>query len=131
MLQNAYCSFAVSIINSLLDAGGQADLASFGLWNHSIVLVRLSDMTVAHTEQLPPDLLAVDNSNRVRVYRGTSLVSETLLLGAPSAITTVYLDEKHPIVPAVAVAVGPTLYIYKKLRPFRKYVSPSCFTEKM
>jgi Bardet-Biedl syndrome 1 protein len=77
------------------------------------------------------DLLAVDNSNRVRVYRGTSLVSETLLLGAPSAIATVYLDEKHPIVPAVAVAVGPTLYIYKKLRPFRKYVPPPRFSEKM
>jgi hypothetical protein len=68
------------------------------------------------------DLLAVDNANRIRVYRGTNLVSETLLLGAPSAIAPVYLDERHPIIPCVAVAVGPTLYIYKKLRPFRKYV---------
>jgi Bardet-Biedl syndrome 1 protein len=68
------------------------------------------------------DLLAVDNANRIRVYRGTNLVSETLLLGAPSAITPIYLDEKQPVVPAVAVAIGPTLYIYKKLRPFRKYV---------
>lgn len=67
------------------------------------------------------DLLAIDNANRLRVYRGTSLVSETLLLGAPSAISPVYLDDRHPVIPAVAVAVGPTLFIYKKLRPFRKY----------
>ncbi len=39
------------------------------------------------------DLLAVDNANRIRVYRGTNLVSETLLLGAPSAIAPVY---QHP-----------------------------------
>jgi hypothetical protein len=69
------------------------------------------------------DLLAVDNANRIRVYRGTSLVSETLLLGSPAAIAPVYLDEKHPAVPAVAVAIGATLYIYKKLRPFRKSAS--------
>jgi DNA damage-binding protein 1 len=39
-------------------AGQHADLASFGLWNHTIVLVRLSDMTVLHTEQLPPGVLS-------------------------------------------------------------------------
>ncbi len=66
------------------------------------------------------DFLAVDNANRIRVYRGTSLMSETLLLGAPAAVMPVYLDEKQPVMPAVAVAVGPTLFIYKKLRPFRK-----------
>lgn len=72
------------------------------------------------------DLLAVDNANRIRVYRGTSLVSETLLLGSPAAIAPVYLDDKHPCVPAVAVAIGPTLYIYKKLRPFRKSAALRC-----
>lgn len=46
------------IINSFVDAGRHADLASFGLWNHSIVLVRLNDMTVVHTEQLPPGVLS-------------------------------------------------------------------------
>jgi Bardet-Biedl syndrome 1 protein len=77
------------------------------------------------------DFLAADSANRIRVYRGTNLVSETLLLGAPSAILPIYLDEKQPIIPAIAVAVGPTLYIYKKLRPFRKYVDGSFRTQKL
>lgn len=41
-----------------LVAGQPADLACFGLWNHSIVLVRLSDMAVVHTEQLPLGVLS-------------------------------------------------------------------------
>ena len=55
------------------------------------------------------DLLAVDGANRIRVYRGTNLVSETLLLGAAAGLTNIHLDDKQPVVAAVAVAVGPTL----------------------
>lgn len=70
-------------------------------------------------------LLVADNDNKLKIYKGTSLLSEHALLDAPVAMTSFYSDSSVPLVPTVAVASGSFVFIYKNLRPFYKFVAPT------
>lgn len=61
---------------------------------------------------------------RLKVYRGTGLASESTLLDLPAAVTTFLMDQNEPRTPAVAVASGPFIYVYKNLRPYFKFTLP-------
>lgn len=50
---------------------------------------------------------------------------ETPLLDLPTGVCTFYMDTTDPRTPAVAVASGSFVYIYKNLRPYFKFTLPS------
>ncbi|XP_028424017.1 LOW QUALITY PROTEIN: Bardet-Biedl syndrome 1 protein homolog [Perca flavescens] len=62
--------------------------------------------------------------HKLKVYRGTALMSESALLDLPSGLAAFFMDLHEPRVPAVAVASGPCVYVYKNLRPYFKFTLP-------
>ncbi len=50
---------------------------------------------------------------------------ETPLLDLPTGVRTFYMDTTDPRTPAVAVASGSFVYVYKNLRPYFKFTLPS------
>ncbi|XP_026506238.1 Bardet-Biedl syndrome 1 protein [Terrapene carolina triunguis] len=70
------------------------------------------------------DLGMAGHTMRLKVYRGTGLASESTLLDLPSAVATFLMDQNEPRTPAVAVASGPFVYVYKNLRPYFKFTLP-------
>ncbi|XP_046994984.1 Bardet-Biedl syndrome 1 protein homolog [Schistocerca americana] len=70
--------------------------------------------------------LGTGSSNiRLKVYKGTSLMTESVLTEAPTGVVSVYMDTNENHVPGVVVASGPNVYIYKNLRPYFKFTVPS------
>ncbi|KAJ8348309.1 hypothetical protein SKAU_G00268980 [Synaphobranchus kaupii] len=64
-------------------------------------------------------------SMKLKVYRGTSLMSENTLLDLPTGLVSFHMDQHEPRTPAIAVASGPFIYVYKNLRPYFKFTLPS------
>ncbi|XP_074644382.1 BBSome complex member BBS1-like [Tubulanus polymorphus] len=62
---------------------------------------------------------------KLKVYKGTTLVSENALIDLPTGVVTFYMDTNEPRTPAVAVASGPFIYVYKNLRPYFKFTLPT------
>ncbi|KAM9424178.1 BBSome complex member BBS1 [Pholidichthys leucotaenia] len=62
---------------------------------------------------------------KLKVYRGTALMSESALLDLPAGLVAFFMDLHEPRIPAVAVASGPCIYVYKNLRPYFKFTLPS------
>ncbi|MEE6521800.1 hypothetical protein FKM82_020111 [Ascaphus truei] len=62
---------------------------------------------------------------KLKVYKGTSLMSENALLDLPTGVATFLMDQNEPRTPAVAVASGPFIYVYKNLRPYFKFTLPA------
>ncbi|XP_034413916.1 Bardet-Biedl syndrome 1 protein [Cyclopterus lumpus] len=61
---------------------------------------------------------------KLKVYRGTALMSESTLLDLPAGLVAFFMDLHEPRIPAVAVASGPCVYVYKNLRPYFKFTLP-------
>ena len=59
------------------------------------------------------------------MFRGTQLVSENTLLDLPTGVVAFHMDTTEPRVPAIAVASGAYIYIYKNLRPYFKFTLPT------
>ncbi|XP_028419373.1 Bardet-Biedl syndrome 1 protein-like isoform X2 [Perca flavescens] len=59
---------------------------------------------------------------KLKVYRGTALMSESALLDLSSGLAAFFMDLHEPRVPAVAS--GPCIYVYKNLRPYFKFTLP-------
>lgn len=62
---------------------------------------------------------------KLKVYRGTGLLSENTLLDLPTGLVSFLMDQHEPRTPAIAVASGPFIYIYKNLRPYFKFTLPT------
>jgi hypothetical protein len=58
------------------------------------------------------------------VWKGTTLQSEHNLLEPAVAIVPFYSDLSTPRLPALAVAAGPFVFIYRNLRPYYKFTIP-------
>ncbi|XP_013878783.1 BBSome complex member BBS1 [Austrofundulus limnaeus] len=71
------------------------------------------------------DLGTGSSGMKLKVYRGTALMSESVLLDLPSGLVAFFMDLHEPRIPAVAVASGPCIYVYKNLRPYFKFTLPS------
>ncbi|KAJ8970106.1 hypothetical protein NQ314_001396 [Rhamnusium bicolor] len=65
-----------------------------------------------------------DNRSRLKVYKG-SLTSDIILPDVPNSLITFYPNQLEPRIPAVAVACGSDLFIYKNNKPFYKFRVPS------
>ncbi|KAL3873186.1 hypothetical protein ACJMK2_036333 [Sinanodonta woodiana] len=61
---------------------------------------------------------------KLKVYKGTNLMSENTIIDLPTGVVTFYMDLNEPRTPAIAVASGPYIYIYKNLRPYFKFTLP-------
>ncbi|KAE8740184.1 hypothetical protein FOCC_FOCC014304 [Frankliniella occidentalis] len=71
------------------------------------------------------DLGTGSTNVKLKVYKGTSLHSETALLDVPTGVVSFYMDFSEPRMPAIAVASGSNIYIYKNMRPYFKFSLPS------
>lgn len=61
---------------------------------------------------------------KLKVYHGMDLLSENVLLDLPTSVAA-FLMERHELcVPAVGVAAGPYIYVYKNMRPYFRYALP-------
>jgi len=70
-------------------------------------------------------LIVANWDKRLKIFTGTTLLSENMLLDAPVSICTFYPEAKAPRVPSVGVAAGPYVFIYRNLRPWYKFTLPS------
>ncbi|XP_015817997.1 Bardet-Biedl syndrome 1 protein [Nothobranchius furzeri] len=70
------------------------------------------------------DLGTGSSGMKLKVYRGTALMSESTLLDLPAGLVAFFMDLHEPRIPAVAVASGPCIYVYKNLRPYFKFTLP-------
>ena len=61
---------------------------------------------------------------KLKIYKGTTLLSENILLDAPVSICTFFPDNSKPRTPSVAVAAGGFVFIYRNLRPYYKFTLP-------
>ncbi|XP_060108289.1 Bardet-Biedl syndrome 1 protein [Heteronotia binoei] len=61
---------------------------------------------------------------KLKVYRGTDLLSENALPDLPASVAAFLMELREPYMPAVAVASGPFVYVYKNLRPYFKFTLP-------
>uniref|UniRef100_A0A667YJI7 BBSome complex member BBS1 n=1 Tax=Myripristis murdjan TaxID=586833 RepID=A0A667YJI7_9TELE len=78
----------------------------------------------AESKLVVGDLGTGTSGMKLKVYRGTALVSESALLDLPTALAAFLMDLHEPRIPAIAVASGPFIYIYKNLRPYFKFTLP-------
>mmetsp|Transcript_7059 Transcript_7059/g.25118 ORF Transcript_7059/g.25118 Transcript_7059/m.25118 type:complete len:582 (-) Transcript_7059:34-1779(-) len=69
-------------------------------------------------------LVVASMDRKLRVYSGTSVASEHTLLDLPVALCSFYTDLSAPRMPALAVASGPYVFIYRNLRPYFKFTLP-------
>ncbi|RZC38478.1 BBS1 and/or ACBP domain containing protein [Asbolus verrucosus] len=69
--------------------------------------------------------LQSDKRSRLKVYKGTLLTSDQVLPDIPSSVISFYTDDLEPKVPAIAVACGSDLLIFKNNKPFYKFSVPS------
>ncbi|CAJ1081330.1 Bardet-Biedl syndrome 1 protein [Xyrichtys novacula] len=70
------------------------------------------------------DLGSGSSGMKLKVYRGTALMSESTLLDLPAGLVAFFMDLHEPRIPAVAVASGPCIYVYKNMRPYYKFTLP-------
>ncbi|KAF0726601.1 hypothetical protein Ae201684_015223 [Aphanomyces euteiches] len=69
-------------------------------------------------------LLVADADRRLKMYKGSTLMSEQAILGVPVALGVFYSESNRPRTPSVAVASGPSIYIYRNMRPYFKFSLP-------
>ena len=70
-------------------------------------------------------LLVGNSDKKLMIYRGMTTESQHVILDTPSAMCTYYMDANQNELPAVAVATGSSIFIYRGLRPFFKFTLPS------
>ncbi|KAF0718135.1 Aste57867_1873 [Aphanomyces stellatus] len=69
-------------------------------------------------------LLVADMDRRLKMYKGSSLMSEQAILGVPVGLAVFYSEMNRPRTPSIAVASGPSIYIYRNMRPYYKFSLP-------
>ncbi|XP_068898520.1 Bardet-Biedl syndrome 1 protein [Tenebrio molitor] len=68
--------------------------------------------------------LQPDKRSRLKVYKGTLLTSDQVLPDIPSSLISFHTDNLDVRVPAIGVACGSDLLIYKNNKPFFKFCVP-------
>ena len=60
----------------------------------------------------------------MKVYKGTNLLLVNQLLDTPAACCVIYADNRTPRIASIAVAAGRHVFIYRQLRPYKKWICP-------
>ncbi|GFS80161.1 bardet-Biedl syndrome 1 protein [Nephila pilipes] len=71
------------------------------------------------------DLGTGTHNMKLKVYKGTHLFSEHTIIDLPTGVVSFHMDTCDPRSPAIAVASGAHIYIYKNMRPFYKFTLPA------
>ncbi|ETN65941.1 BBS1 [Anopheles darlingi] len=74
-------------------------------------------------------MLDFEAKPKLKVYKGTNLVSEQHLPGIPCAVESLYISDQEPRIPIIAVAVESSVLFYRNLKPYYKYTLPSLTVE--
>lgn len=82
--------------------------------------VRLADLSGDGENKL----VVACRDRRMLVFRGAALTHEVVLLDVPVAMVVTYTDSSLPRLPSIAVAAGAHVFIYRQLRPYRKWTCP-------
>ncbi|CAF3669384.1 unnamed protein product [Rotaria sordida] len=69
-------------------------------------------------------LLMPKLQTKLKVFKGFSLLKENNLTDLPCAVVACYMDTLQPRIPALAVASGSAVFLFKSLRPYYKFVLP-------
>ncbi|TMW68472.1 hypothetical protein Poli38472_005940 [Pythium oligandrum] len=69
-------------------------------------------------------LVVADSDRRLKMFKGSALHGEQAILGSPSALSFFYPEMNRPRIPAIAVASGSFIYIYRNFRPHYKFTVP-------
>lgn len=96
-----------------------------------------------------PQTFQSDEKPKLKVYKGTTLVSEQNLPGIPSSLKSLYVDDNDHKIPGkwrrevstvhvilkfklsnetcvvIAVAIGPSVLFYKNMKPYFKFTFPT------
>lgn len=70
------------------------------------------------------DLGPGGQQSRLKVLQGPKVLTESPLPALPAAAATFLTDQHEPRTPALALASGPCVYVYKNLRPYFKFSLP-------
>ncbi|XP_012580584.1 PREDICTED: Bardet-Biedl syndrome 1 protein [Condylura cristata] len=70
------------------------------------------------------DLGPAGRQPRLKVLKGPTVLSESPLPALPAAAATFLMEQHEPRTPALAIASGPCVYVYKNLRPYFKFSLP-------
>jgi len=62
---------------------------------------------------------------KLKVFKGATMIQQNTIMDLPTGVSAFYMDTNDPKTPAVAVASGPYIYVYKNLRPYYKFTLPS------
>lgn len=57
----------------------------------------------------------------LKVLKGPTVLTESPLPALPAAAATFLMEQHQPRTPALALASGPCVYVYKNLRPYFKF----------
>ncbi|KAM6159649.1 BBSome complex member BBS1 [Erethizon dorsatum] len=60
----------------------------------------------------------------LKVLKGPTVLTESPLPALPAAAATFLMEQHEPRTPALALASGPCVYVYKNLRPYFKFTLP-------
>ncbi|XP_041518075.1 Bardet-Biedl syndrome 1 protein isoform X1 [Microtus oregoni] len=61
---------------------------------------------------------------RLKVLKGPTVLTESPLTALPASAATFLMEQHEPRTPALALASGPCVYVYKNLRPYFKFSLP-------
>ena len=61
---------------------------------------------------------------KIKVLKGTSVLQQNALIDLPTGVVSLYMDTAEPRIPAIVVASGSCLYVYKNMRPYFKFNLP-------
>lgn len=61
---------------------------------------------------------------RLKVLKGPTVLTESPLPALPASAATFLMEQHEPRTPALALASGPCVYVYKNLRPYFKFSLP-------
>mmetsp|Transcript_13797 Transcript_13797/g.22981 ORF Transcript_13797/g.22981 Transcript_13797/m.22981 type:complete len:603 (+) Transcript_13797:119-1927(+) len=69
-------------------------------------------------------LCVCDLDKKLKIYKGTTLAVEYAILDNPVALCIIHSELSLPRIPSIAVAAGSHVFIYRQLRPYRKWTCP-------
>ena len=70
-------------------------------------------------------LVIATMDKKLKTFSGVKLIKEHQLLGVPVSLNALYLDESErgkKVQMCVAVATGAYVFVYKRMRPFLKFM---------
>ncbi|KAH9601879.1 Bardet-Biedl syndrome 1 [Trypanosoma melophagium] len=71
-------------------------------------------------------LVIADGSRKLKVFGGTSMITQLRLPSVPSSLTTFYAESGEDVqLPVIAVACGPYIFMYRNMKPLYRFTVPS------